>query len=67
MTALIPSFDNLLPKCPPVLLSLIPPVSGLFPPIEIFPVVDKLVSENQPCEMMNLFLRPRGSQVGSTS
>jgi len=54
-------------KVPPVLLSLIPPVSGLLAPQERRPELAALVPERKPGAKISLLFLPSGWQVGLTS
>ncbi len=67
MIATIPSFAREYATVPPTLLSLMPPVSGLFAPTERRPVFTKVVPVKYPGAKISLFSLPRGSVVAGTS
>ncbi|MBA7572458.1 hypothetical protein ES708_14238 [subsurface metagenome] len=58
--ALNPIFAIESAKVPPLLLSLIPPVKGLFAPIEIRPALEIPRPARGPLLIINLFSGPKG-------
>ena len=65
--ALMPRRANIWAAVPPTLLSLMPPVSGLFAPADRRPELDAAVPDSRPGANTSLLLGPRAWQVGGTS
>ncbi len=65
--AVMPRCPRAAPVVPPALLSFIPPVKGLFAPMDTRLVLTRLVPLKTPGAMISLLSGPRGSHVGGTS
>ena len=61
-----PNRPSLCPAVPPTLASLIPPVNGLFPPMDSRPELGALVPARRPGATINGFSPERGWTVGET-
>ena len=67
MMALIPIRSSFCESGPPAFASLIPFVSGLFPPTDVRPQDGAFVPARSPVATINLFSGPSGSHLGGTS